>query len=287
MPANSLPDLLVLGSINQDIVAVVPRLPAPGETIGGGLLSVFAGGKGANQAVAAARLGSQTRIVSAVGDDDAGRRIRGELLAAGVDTSLVTVADAATGTALIVVDEDGENQIAVCPGANAKIDVDPADITAAPVILTQLEVPLDVIIKAARAATGYFALNAAPAQRLPSELIECCDLIIVNETEYAEMPELASARLVAVTYGGDGAALIEKNVEILRVPAKKATVVNSVGAGDSFCAALTLGLAAGFPRATALSVATAVGADAVSHAASQPPLQQWQAYEDNLAAHQA
>ena len=287
MPENSLPDLLVLGSINQDIVAVVPRLPVPGETIGGGLLSVFAGGKGANQAVAAARLGSQTRIVSAVGDDDAGRRIRGELLAAGVDTSLVTVADAATGTALIVVDEDGENQIAVCPGANAKIDVDPADITAAPVILTQLEVPLDVIIKAARAATGYFALNAAPAQRLPMELIERCDLIIVNETEYAEMPELASARLVAVTYGGDGAALIEKNVEILRVPAKKAIVVNSVGAGDSFCAALTLGLAAGFPHATALSVATAVGADAVSHAASQPPLQQWQAYEDNLAAHQA
>jgi ribokinase len=130
-------------------------------------------------------------------------------------------------------------------------------------------------------------MSLTPAQRLPMELIERCDLIIVNETEYAEMPELASARLVAVTYGGDGAALIEKNVEILRVPAKKAIVVNSVGAGDSFCAALTLGLAAGFPHATALSVATAVGADAVSHAASQPPLQPWQAYEDNLAAHQA
>ena len=182
MPANSLPDLLVLGSINQDIVAVVPRLPAPGKRSAEDYSPSLQEGRAPTKPSPQPGLDHRHALWSAVGDDDAGRRIRGELLAAGVDTSLVTVADAATGTALIVVDEDGENQIAVCPGANAKIDVDPADITAAPVILTQLEVPLDVIIKAAHAATGYFALNAAPAQRLPSELIECCDLIIVDET---------------------------------------------------------------------------------------------------------
>jgi len=151
-------------------------------------------------------------------------------------------------------------------------------VAAAAVVLAQLEVPLPVVLDAARRATGYFALNAAPAQQLPADLIDRCDLIIVNETEYAEMPELAAAKLVAVTYGGEGAALLEHGTQILRIPARKATVVNSVGAGDSFCAALTLGLAAGLPHATALHVAAAVGADAVSHPESQPPLQPWDAY---------
>ncbi|ALE05367.1 ribokinase [Arthrobacter sp. ERGS1:01] len=281
MPTTALPALVVLGSINHDIIATTARLPEPGETIGDGTLSDYPGGKGANQAAAAARLGARVGLVGAVGDDDAGRRICRDLRLAGVSTDLVSVAAAPTGTALIVVDAHGENQIAVCPGANAHIDVESAaaELAAADVVLAQLEIPLAAVLTAARTAKGYFAVNAAPAQPLPAELIERCDLIIVNETEYAEMPELAEAKLVAVTYGGDGAALREHGRETHRVPAVKATVVNSVGAGDSFCAALVLGLAANIPPLTALRVAAAVGADAVSHAASQPPLLPWSAYE--------
>ncbi|WP_394940741.1 ribokinase [Psychromicrobium sp. YIM B11713] len=276
-----LPPLLVLGSINQDLVAHTSRLPSPGETVGEGVLSSLSGGKGANQAVAAARLGSQVRLIGAVGDDEAGRRIRGELTALGVDTSLVTTVDAATGTALIVVDDAGENQIAVCPGANAHIEF-PASGATATAVLTQLEVPMQVVMHAAKTTTGYFAVNASPARPLPAELVRRCDLVIVNESEYAQLPELSEAKLVAVTYGSQGSALFSAGREILRVPAQAADVVNTVGAGDSYCAALTLGLAAGSDPLLVLQVATAAAAEAVGHPASQPPLKSWAAYEHAL-----
>lgn len=284
MPRTALPELLVLGSINQDIIAHTDRLPVPGETVGNGTLSRYPGGKGANQAVAAARLGADVRLMGAIGDDAAGHGMRAELERAGVDTSLVAVRNSATGTALITVDALGENQIAVCPGANAEVEFDTSDFDGTGVILAQLEVPLAAVVRAAESSTGYFALNAAPAMRLPRALIERCDLIIVNETEYADMPELADARLVAVTYGGEGASLLRHGTQALRIPAKKATVVNSVGAGDSFCAALTLALAAGAEPETALRVAAAVGAAAVSHPASQPPLETWNVYAQELFA---
>jgi Sugar kinases, ribokinase family len=274
----SLPPLVVVGSINQDVSARTVTLPRAGETVGGGTLSVQAGGKGANQAVAAARLGAPTSLIGAVGDDDAGRYVLGRLREAGVSTERIASSAAATGTALIVVDAAGENQIAVCPGANADIRVDSDGIPEDAVVLTQLEVPIEVVAAAARLQTRYFALNAAPACPLPAELIERCDLIIVNETEYAELPELSAARLVAVTYGADGAALLEHGQEVARVPAVRTEVVNSVGAGDAFCAALTLGLAAGVEAEAALRVAAAVGADAVAHEASQPPLRPWAEY---------
>jgi ribokinase len=131
------------------------------------------------------------------------------LAVAGVDTSDVAVLPQPTGTALIVVDRDGENQIVVCPGANSHLSLAGVEFGPDEAVLCQLEVGLQVVLEAAaRKAQGFFVLNAAPAMDLPAELLERCDLVIVNESEYALIPALASAKLVAVTYGGDGSAMI-------------------------------------------------------------------------------
>ena len=282
--AAALPRILVLGSINHDVTARTDRLPGPGEPVGGGVLSAQPGGKGANQAVAAARLGAPTRMVGAVGTDAAGQGLVAALAEAGVGTDDVVRVSTPTGTALIVVDAAGENQIAVCAGANGDVRLPSSGFGGSDVLLAQLEIPIDVVVAAALAFPGYVALNAAPARALPRELIDRADLVIVNETEYAAMPEVASARRVVVTYGGDGAALVEHGVETLRVPAYRTEVVNSVGAGDAFCAALTLSLAAGLPADHSLRLASAVGSDAVSHEASQPPLRSWDDYRRRTSA---
>ncbi len=264
------PALTVVGSINLDLTAVGERLPSAGETVGGATLVRQTGGKGANQAMAAARLAGRSRFVGAVGQDADGARMLGELSEAGVDVSPVRTVGEPTGTALIVVDAAGENQIAVCPGANAHVDLTGIDFTADETVLCQLEIELDVVVETARRHRGYFALNAAPARSLPAELIERCDLIIVNESEYALIPELAGAELVAVTYGGDGSALYRRGERVAEAPSLPAEVVNTVGAGDAFCAALVLALRAGHDEATALAVANAVGAHAVADSAAQP-----------------
>lgn len=268
--ADPTPALTVVGSINLDLTAVGERLPEAGETVGGATLVRQTGGKGANQAVAAARLAGRSRFVGAVGDDADGARMLTELAEAGVDVSAVATVDAPTGTALIVVDAAGENQIAVCPGANALVEVTDTDFADDETVLCQLEIELDVVVATARRHRGYFALNAAPARSLPAELIERCDLIIVNESEYALIPELADAELVAVTYGGDGSALYRRGERIAQAPSVPTRVVNTVGAGDAFCAALVLALRSGHDEATALAVANAVGSHAVADSAAQP-----------------
>lgn len=280
----STPALTVVGSINLDLTAVGERLPSAGETVGGAALHRQTGGKGANQAVAAARLAGRSRFIGAVGHDDDGTRMLGDLTAAGVDVSSVATVDAPTGTALIVVDAAGENQIAVCPGANARVDLAGIDLADDETVLCQLEIELDVVVEAARRHRGYFALNAAPARSLPAELIERCDLIIVNESEYALIPELARAALVAVTYGGDGSALYRDGVRIAEAPSLPTQVVNTVGAGDAFCAALVLALRAGHDDATALAVANAVGAHAVADSAAQPHFASLEHYLSGAAA---
>ena len=264
--------LTVLGSINLDLIATAERLPRPGETVGGGILTRQPGGKGANQAVAAARLDGGSRLIGAVGDDVAGREMLAALTAAGVETRDVAVRDGATGTALILVDAVGENEIVVCPGANSLVSLEGIELDHDEMLLCQLEVGIDVVLAASRRHSGFFALNAAPAQPLPAELVRRCDLVIVNETEYADMPELADARLVAVTYGQHGSALYENRNLVVRAPGEKAAVVNTIGAGDAFCAALVLALREGLPYGIALGAANRVGADAVSQAASQPAL---------------
>jgi ribokinase len=280
-----LPAVTVVGSINLDIIATTDRLPTAGETIGGGVLQQQPGGKGANQAVAAARLGGSSRMIGAVGNDAQGRQMLESLSAAGVDTADVAVLDGdATGTALIVVDRDGENQIVVCPGANSAFSLEGVSFAPYEMVLCQLEVGLDVVLEAARSSSGFFVLNAAPAMDLPAELLERCDLVIVNETEYELIPALAAAKLVAVTYGKDGSAMLEHGKKVAEAPAAAVTVANTIGAGDAFCAALVLALRAGLGYSTALAVANAVGADAVGDPSSQPELAKLNHYVEQAAS---
>jgi ribokinase len=280
-----LPAVTVVGSINLDIIATADRLPTAGETIGGGILHQQPGGKGANQAVAAARLGARARMIGGVGGDASGRRMLESLSGAGVDTAGVAVLDGeATGTALIVVDRDGENQIVVCPGANSGFSLEGMDFPAEETVLCQLEVGLPVVLEAARRSAGFFVLNAAPAMDLPAELVERCDLVIVNETEYQLIPALADARLVAVTYGKDGSAMFEHGRRVAESPASAVTVANTIGAGDAFCAALVLALGGGLDYSAALAVANAVGADAVADPSSQPALARLEEYVAQVAA---
>ncbi|PNH86119.1 ribokinase [Arthrobacter sp. AFG20] len=271
--STQLPAVTVVGSINLDIIATTDRLPTAGETIGGGVLQQQPGGKGANQAVAAARLCGSARMIGAVGDDAQGRLMLESLSAAGVDTADVAVVDGdVTGTALIVVDRDGENQIVVCPGANEGFSLEGVSFAPDETVLCQLEVGLPVVLEAARRSSGFFVLNAAPAMDLPAELLERCDLVIVNETEYELIPALADAKLVAVTYGKDGSAMFEHGRKVAEAPAAAVTVANTIGAGDAFCAALVLALRSGLSHERSLVVANAVGADAVGDPSSQAAL---------------
>lgn len=271
------PRITVVGSINEDITTHSHRLPVPGETIGGATLARYAGGKGANQAVALARLGAEVVLFGAVGRDEAGRSTLQRLRAAGVNVDAVSRSSLPTGTALVLVDDAGENSIVVAPGAND--DVTPPGTTSG-VLLAQLELPLAVVWEAARSHRGFFALNAAPAIPLPSEIIERCDLVIVNDSEHAAMPELANARLLAVTHGGAGASLLRSGVVTATAESPAVNVVTSVGAGDAFCAALLLALTLGWDDHRALQAACRVGADAVTSALAQPPLRPLEAYDD-------
>lgn len=270
--------LTIVGSINVDLTARADRLPQAGETVGGGRLVREAGGKGANQAAAAARLGAKVRMIGAVGTDGDGAWMRSELDAAGVDTSGIRVSEEPTGVALIVVDREGENQIAVCEGANGDIDLDGVVFAADEAVLAQLEISIDLVAELAERVQGYLVVNAAPARDLPEVVLERADLIIVNETEYALIPALREAKRVAVTYGADGARLFESGVEVAAAPAVRTSVENTVGAGDAFCAALTIGLASGVAPEDALAAACAVGAAAVADPRSQPLLSSYASY---------
>ncbi|MBB3158844.1 ribokinase [Microbacterium proteolyticum] len=272
-----MPELTVVGAINVDLTARVERAPAAGETVADGVLHRGPGGKGANQAVAAARLGAAVRLIGAVGDDAEGRGIRERLARDGVDATGVQTSDAATGTALIVVDATGENSIVVCAGANAAIDAGALDVEAGAAVLMQLEVS-DAVVAAAAEAAGFFALNAAPARPLPAGVFEQCDLVIVNETEYAQLPEVHDAPLLCVTLGAEGARLYRHGELAASAPGVVTTAVNTVGAGDAFCAALVVSLLRGDTPDDALTRACAVGAVAVADEASQPALEHLDAY---------
>jgi len=251
-------ELTVVGSINLDLVARVERLPRAGETLSGHDFQRFPGGKGANQAVAAAKLGADVRMVGAVGHDPLAEEALAGLRAAGVELDLHR-ADT-TGIALILVDDEGENQIVVVPGANAALP--PSSPGGA--VLCQLEVPTAVVEAAAQGAE-FFALNAAPAKPVDLEP----DLLIVNQLEH----EIASrGKLVAVTYGAEGAALFENGVEIARASPPRVDAVDGTAAGDSFAACLVVSLLEGRSREDALTRACAAGALAASRIGAQPSL---------------
>jgi ribokinase len=251
-------ELTVVGSINLDLVARVERLPQPGETISGAGFWRFPGGKGANQAVAAARLGARVRLVGAVGADPFADEALAGLREAGVELHL-GLADV-TGVALILVADDGENQIVVVPGANAHV----APSSPGGAVLCQLEVPDEVVVAAAH-GSEFFALNAAPARPIDLEP----DLLIVNRLEH----EVVSAgKLVAVTYGADGAALFENGREVARARPPQVDAVDGTAAGDAFAACLVVGLREGRERAAALERACAAGALAATRHGAQPSL---------------
>jgi len=251
-------ELTVVGSINLDLVARVERLPRAGETVAGSSFERFPGGKGANQAVAAARLGARVRLVGAVGDDPLAAEALAGLVDAGVELELKR--EGTTGIAMILVAADGENQIVVVPGANAHV----APVSPGGAVLCQLEVPDDVVVAAARGAS-FFALNASPAHRIDIEP----DLLIVNRLEHEVV---SRGRLVAVTYGADGAALFEGGVEVARAAPPRVDAVDGTAAGDAFAAGLVVSLLEGRERSEALRRACAAGALAASAFGAQPSL---------------
>jgi ribokinase len=247
--------LTVVGSINLDLTLRVDDFPRPGETVSGRELLRAPGGKGANQAVAAARLGADVTMIGAVGDDAFADEALSGMRAAGVRLELERHGQ--TGLAFIYVDAQGENAIGLFPGANA--DLAPREVEGA--VLAQLEVPDDVVLAAAQRAS-FFALNAAPARAVDVEP----DLLIVNEHEYETV---SRGRLVAVTYGSRGAALYEDGREVARAAAPEVDVVDTTGAGDAFAAALVVSLLEGRPREDALERACDEGARATTRMGAQ------------------
>ena len=283
-------DLLVVGSANADLVIGVERRPAAGETVLGSDLAVHPGGKGANQAVAAARLGARTALLARVGDDAHGRLLLDSQRAAGVDTVGVLVGGAPTGVALITVDPSGDNSIVVSPGANGKLT--PEDVRAAVslfhasrVVSAQLEIPLETVVEVVRslAPGSRFVLNPSPPRPLPTEVLAACDPLIVNEHEARVIaggsldgsPEdwamallALGPRSVVITLGAEG-ALVASADRTARIPAVKVEAVDTTGAGDAFTAALAWRLGLGEPAPEAAAYAARVGAAAVTKEGAQ------------------
>jgi ribokinase len=292
-----MPRVLIVGSANVDFTIALPRLPRPGETVSEGTLLVARGGKGANQAVAARRLGAEVRLLACVGDDASGRDVRAALAAEGIGTDAVlTSAGAATGTALIVVDAQGRNQIAVAPGANraltvADVEARDADLAWAEVVICSLEVPLPVARRALELARGRGAitiLNPAPFPDAGVDFLELVDYLTPNETEAARLTgrpvaDAESAATVAAAIHARGAARVVLTLGAAgaladgrdgrcHAPAFAVTVVDTTGAGDAFNGALAVALAERRPLAAALRFANAAAALACTKRGAQPAL---------------
>ena len=265
--------LTMIGSVNLDLVATGPTLPAPGETVTGAIFAQYPGGKGANQALAARRLGAEVNLVARVGTD-ANAELALALLKDGQVglTECKATATAPTGVALIAVSGSGENQIVVAPGANTTLlPGDLPDITS-DATLAVLEVPVDTVAETARRCTGFFAVNLAPALPVPDELLTRADLIIVNEGEaatYGDQLNIAGG-YVSVTYGASGAALFRNGNEVTRAAPPAVVPVDTTGAGDTFSAALTLALCEDQTPGDALRFACAAGALATTRPGAQP-----------------
>jgi ribokinase len=253
----------VVGSANVDLVARCERLPRPGETVSGAQLERMPGGKGANQALAAARLGARTRFVGRIGADDLALRA---LEREGVDTSGVVRDAGEGGVALILVAADGENVIVVAPGANARLVPGDVNVGDADAVICQLEIPL-AAVAAAAAAAPFFCLNAAPAGDIGSL---SPDLLVVNAYEHDILGPRAG--LVALTLGAEGAVLLQDGEELARARPPRVQAVDGTGAGDAFCAALVVSLLEGRERAHSLQRACAAGALAASRPGAQDAL---------------
>lgn len=280
-------DIVVIGSVNLDLSASVARLPGPGETITGAALNRFPGGKGANQALAARRLGAHVQLVACVGDDATADEALALLREDGVDLShLQVLTDTPTGIALICVAPSGENQIVVAPGANAEMEATTVAPVSADAVICQLEIPADVIAGVASDFHGFFCANLAPAKEIDVTVLQRADLVIVNETEaawYGDTLEACSG-LVATTYGSSGASLRKHGELVAEAKPPEVTAIDTVGAGDAFTAALTVALVEGQEPAAALRFACAAGAAAATRAGAQPSLPMRSEVEGLLAS---
>ncbi|WP_326595056.1 ribokinase [Streptomyces sp. NBC_01803] len=271
----------VLGSTNMDLVAYTATAPRRGETVMGREFRTVPGGKGTNQAIAAARTGGRVAMIGAVGDDDFGPRLRAALAGSGVDTAALRTARGPSGTAHIVVDDDGGNAIVVVPGANATVTaLTPADekrVAAADALLLQLELPMAGVLAGARAARAHgvrTVLTPAPAQPLPDELLALTDLLVPNEHEAAaltgEADPLRAARVllaavpeVVITLGAAGSLYVARGAEPVTVPAVAVRAVDTTAAGDTFVGALTVAHGEGRPMPEAMAWAATAAALAV------------------------
>ncbi len=267
--------IAVVGSVNLDMVATCARLPQPGETVGGASMSRHPGGKGANQALAARRMGATVSLVARVGKDPNAEEALALLRQAGVDlTRAWRDPSAPTGVALIVVDSKGENQIVVAPGANGRLA--PADVNVgdAEAVICQFEVPIETVEAAAEQATGLFCLNAAPALRLTEPLMKRADVVVVNEVEHAELADSLERfdGLVVITAGAAGAAVYRRGRQVGRATPPSVTPVDTVGAGDAFVGALVVAMVEERSTSEALTRACAAGALATTKPGAQPSL---------------
>lgn len=289
-------DVVVVGSANLDLVARTARLPRPGETVVGHGYTEVPGGKGANQAVAAARAGARVAFVGAVGDDHAGQLLLDVLTGEGVDVTHLKRVDGPTGRALIGVSDDAENSIIVVPGANSAVDASLVEdaaslLQSASVLLCQLEIPVDAVTRAFElAATATRILNPAPApeRALPDALLAGIDLLVPNEHELALLGGVDAllvrgvSRLV-VTEGARGSTLHTSDGH-LRVPPHPVVPVDTTGAGDAFCGTLAARVALGDELKRALGAATTAGALATTRPGAIPSLPRWSEIAAALSA---
>ena len=281
--------VVIVGSTNEDVVLEVAALPRAGETVSARSVSRSSGGKGANQAVAAARLGARVELVAAVGRDEAGARLLRAIGDSGVDVSHVEVVDdAPSGAAYIAVDDHAENTILVAGGANLRLD--PASISKVElrhaVVGLCLEVTdaiVDVAVRRAAAAQGTVVLNMSPLRPLPAELLRSVDVLLINEHEAAELAgepvegaarvgrlrEKLGVRAIVITLGSRGAVL-QADAQFEHVESPAVTPVDTTGCGDAFAGALIAGLAAGRSLASAVSSANLAGAFAATKRGAQP-----------------
>ena len=268
-------NITVVGSINLDMVASAPSLPEAGETVTGATLARHPGGKGANQALAAEKLGAEVYLIGRVGDDAMAGEALALMEAHGVDLSDVEVDLAApTGVALIAVDPTGENQIVVAAGANHCVMPEQLPARIENALIVQLELPIATVEAAVGRATGFVCANLAPAQPVSDQLLRRADLIVVNEVEaefYGDLLHHGGGRVV-ITQGARGAEMYHRGVKVAWANPPKITAVDATGAGDAFVGAITVALLEGMEPHAALEFACAAGAAAAMKAGAQPSL---------------